>query len=171
MDLFLRLSMLTCCPKWSLVMGTRMMSSCSYRGGPASSTILGLFITRSGSVRSTSQHFGSLDVTRGKILLPKEMAPYKGLLGIIVAHHNQVGRDVLVPNSNQVLDYTSNLYARSEHLFYEAFDTRRERLVHQDFRDLETGLSRFHLRTNMDFSSFKECVRFINEDVHGHRRV
>ena len=107
----------------------------------------------------------SLNVTQGKILISSDIRPYKRLLEIIIRNCGSDRGSVLVPNGNEVLDYTHNLYARSQNLFCEAFHTRKERLVHESFKNLEQGLQPFGLRTEMNFASFKECIEVIHEDV------
>ena len=114
---------------------------------------------------------GYLQVSRGTLLRPCDMAPYKCLLNLIMANRGRDHWDVLVPNSNRVLDSAHNLYARSEPLFSETFETQRHRLVHQDIQDLERRLGQAGLRTKLDFVSFKECVKVIDEDAHGAHRV
>jgi sacsin len=106
----------------------------------------------------------SLDIRKNKFLRPSELEPYKSLLRLIVANHRHDSRDVLVPNSNLVLTYSCDLYARSQPLFCEAFHSQAYRLVRASFQDLEHDLRQFHLRQNMDFTAFQDCVTAINED-------
>lgn len=122
---------------------------------------------------SFTQFRDRLNSSQRTILDADDMAPYRNLLRIIIANHSHDRRDILIPNSNRVLDYSSNLYARSLSLFRETFQTPRylDRLVHPDFLELENGLGQFHLRTQMDFASFKECVKVIHDDIYGDRRV
>jgi len=72
---------------------------------------------------SFKQFRDRLNISRSTILDPDDMAPYRNLLKIILANYLNDSRDVLVPNSNRVLDYSANLYARSSPLFYATFQT------------------------------------------------
>lgn len=109
---------------------------------------------------------------KNSILPQADIVRYKSILVLFTEHYDQDNRDIIVPNSNRVLENHCNLYPRSEPLFVDAFQTRQQHLVHPDFQDLEHALQqRFRLRREMDFASFKACVAVIDEDRDGDRRI
>jgi hypothetical protein len=114
-----------------------------------------------------------LNLSRSGFLHRDEIQPYRNILATIIHNRHIDNRDVLVPNTNQVLEYSGSLYARSQPLFRETFKGRRyqNHLVHPDFQELEAGLGEFYLQNSMDVASFQACVRVIHEDVNGARRV
>jgi sacsin len=96
---------------------------------------------------------------------------YRRLLDLLISSRLEDPRDVVVPNALGSMVPSSTLYSRLNTLFLQAFQTRPEKLIHADFRHLESGLSGFGLKTQMSFASFKVCVTAIHEDVDGENRV
>jgi hypothetical protein len=100
----------------------------------------------------------------------QDISRYRSLLRILIGHHEDDPRDVLVPCTTGVMVKSSTLYGRSE-IFLQAFATRPQCIIHPGFEVLESGLAQFGLRDQINFRSFEDCARAVHEDTLGPDRV
>lgn len=103
-------------------------------------------------------------------LSPQDLPRYRRLLMVMVCH-STTGPKLLVPDSTGSMVPVDRLYAHSEFVFLNAFETRPHFFVHDSIRDLELQLSQFGLHTEVNQSTFISCAQALHEDTRGPRRL
>jgi sacsin len=105
-------------------------------------------------------------------MMPTISNAYINLLrGLVV--HSSVPDTIQVPNANGRMVPSRSLYSRSEALFHEIFSTPQQQynLLHPSLAGFETSLTRFGLRSELDFHSFRAVAIAVDQEAEGPDKV